>query len=919
LVEERAYSVQVFNNGLDLVPLPDSTFWLVVEQAGKIWAFPQDESSAERHLFADLKALHPEVRNAYSVQFHPKFTENRQVFVVYTAEANLENGSTLARFTVPKDGPPRIDPATEVKLLHWRSGGHNGAALQFGNDGYLYISTGDSEVPAPPDPLNTGQDLDDLLSCILRVDVDRPHGGLAYSIPQDNPFLTTPGARPEIWAFGFRNPWKMAFDRATGRLWCTDVGWELWEMVHLVTRGGNYGWSALEAAQPIKPETRNPVPITPPVVAHPHTEAASITGGFVYRGKAFPELMGAYIYGDYETGKVWALWHDGQRIKRLEEVADTPHKIVTFGEAPDGELFYLHYGGETTLHRFRRNPMAGKTTDFPKRLSETGLFADTAAQVPSPGVLPFDVAAPLWSDGASAQRYVALPEGTPAVDTRLKKGKVVGSPIWPKDAVLARTIQIETEAGNAQSARKLETQLLHFDGVAWQGYSYRWNDHGTDADLVPADGAQLSLTVKDPAAPGGTRRYDHRFHSRAECMRCHTVRNNYIGSYQPQQLLNAQAHVDAGIIDAVYLQQSAARLVNPNDKSAPLEQRARSWLHANCSHCHRRDGGGSVAMLLNAELDLAATKMVDATPQRGTFGIEDAKIIAPGSPGHSVLLHRIAISGAGHMPVVGSREVDVHGLNMLEEWIRSLPPTGTSDLAQVAEAAVVRWVTLARGGASDLDEAFHVLVSGSPANAMRLLNYLDSGEASPEVIRETVSHASRSPDHHVRALFERFQPTAERPITLGPTLDVPALLAHVGNAKRGAAILTMDGKGATCLACHIVQGTGRDFGPDLGKVGARLSKTQLLESILKPSQTIAPGYSAVTVTLKNGESQVGFIVAETPESLTLKTVAGTAMNLNTSDVASRQALPVSLMPEGQHQALTAQEMADLLAYLESLK
>jgi hypothetical protein len=154
----------------------------------------------------------------------------------------------------------------------------------------------------------------------LRLDVDHEEGGKAYSIPKDNPFIATSGAMPEIWAFGFRNPWKISFD-AKGRLWCGDVGWELWEMIHLVQRGGNHGWSAMEASQPIKPETKGPGEIIPPVAAHPHTEAASITGGYVYHGSRFPELRDAYIYGDYETGKIWALWHDGKQVTRREEIA----------------------------------------------------------------------------------------------------------------------------------------------------------------------------------------------------------------------------------------------------------------------------------------------------------------------------------------------------------------------------------------------------------------------------------------------------------------------------------------------------------------------------------------------------------------------------------------------------------------------
>ena len=156
-------------------------------------------------------------------------------------------------------------------------------------------------VPSPPDVMMTGQDCSDLLSSVLRIDVDHAEPGKPYRIPPDNPFVNMPGVRPEIWAFGFRNPWKMSFDRATGDLWVGDVGWELWELIFKVKRGGNYGWSVMEGPQPVNVEgRRGPTPILPPIKAHPHSEAASITGGYVYHGTRLPELAGAYIYGDYQ-------------------------------------------------------------------------------------------------------------------------------------------------------------------------------------------------------------------------------------------------------------------------------------------------------------------------------------------------------------------------------------------------------------------------------------------------------------------------------------------------------------------------------------------------------------------------------------------------------------------------------------------
>ena len=196
--------------------------------------------------------------------------------------------------------------------------------------------------------------------------------------PPDNPFIKTSGVRPEIWAFGFRNPWRMSFDRATGDLWVGDVGWELWEMIHKVKRGGNYGWSVMEGPQPVHVDwKRGPGPILPPTIAHPHSEAASITGGYVYHGARLPELAGAYIYGDYQTGTIWGLRTTGEKITWHQELARSPLHLVAFGESQDGELFLIDHDRTHQIYRLVPNPAAKAKDNFPRRLGETGLFEST--------------------------------------------------------------------------------------------------------------------------------------------------------------------------------------------------------------------------------------------------------------------------------------------------------------------------------------------------------------------------------------------------------------------------------------------------------------------------------------------------------------------------------------------------------------
>jgi putative heme-binding domain-containing protein len=914
-IAEQVFPAIGLHEALELIAIPGAGRFVAVEKAGKIWSFKDAPDASPKDLLIDLKPDHPALQYAYGIAFHPRWKENGFVFLCYAYADNVPDGTKLARFKLTQQDPPVLDPKSETVLLTWRSGGHNGGSLQFGPDGMLYISTGDSEVPSPPDPLNTGQDLSDLLSSILRIDVDHAENGKAYAIPADNPFLKTPQARPEIWAFGFRNPWKISFD-AQGRLWCGDVGWELWEMIHLVQRGGNHGWSAYEASQPIKPETQRPEPIIPPVAAHPHTEAASITGGYVYHGTRFPELRGAYIYGDYETGKIWALWHDGKQVTRREEIADTPHKIVTFGQSADGEVYWLNWENDTRIYRLAPNPAVGKPSQFPRKLSDTGLFQDTAAQTPAAGVLPFEIAEPMWQDGATASRFIALPEG------KRIKTTTSGPPAkpnfkveWPTESVLVRTMTWPA------TRQRIETQILHFDGDSWNGYSYRWNDQGTDAELVAADGAEFTVQ-KQP----------WRIHSRAECARCHTSWGGFALGFQPDQLISIGGKKPAeetGLFDSRFLERLKKHLVSSHDTKSDLESRARSWLHANCAHCHRRHGGGSVPLMVNADLPTAETMMLYEKPTRGDFGISDPAVIYPWAPHRSILFQRIARTGSGHMPMIGAREPYPDGLRLLWDWISRIYPKKSprdSYVSMEDECTSVSFQygleRLAASGGKPLakdrfyGDPLHWEHFRSPAHLMMAVN---NGSLDTPNREAAIKAAMASGDPNITSLFERFLPPEQRVKTLGMNFDAKKLLAAIGDAKRGGELVSMTGKLATCLACHIVNGIGRDFGPDLSKIGSRLSREQILESLHQPSKVIAKGYETWIVTLKDGSLQSGFLVNPADGPLTLKLPSGQPQTIARDQVKSQQPLPTSLMPEGLLQGMTEEEAADVIAFLAGLK
>lgn len=313
----------------------------VVEQSGRIRVVQNGQLLPEPFLDLTDRVVSGGERGLLAVAFHPNYRENGLFFVNYTG---AEGHTRVARYRVSAADPNRADPGSGevILLVEQPYANHNGGDTKFGPDGYLYIALGDGG--AGGDPHNHGQNLESLLGKLLRIDVD---GSTPYGIPPDNPFVSRPG-RDEIWAYGLRNPWRFSFDRQTGDLYIADVGQNRLEEINFqpASSGGgqNYGWNIYEARERFKQgEAANPVF---PVAQYTHDEGGcSITGGYVYRGQEIPWLQGAYLYGDYCTGKIWALSRqDGEWKSRL--LLETPHRISSFAEDQAGELYVVHHGGE---------------------------------------------------------------------------------------------------------------------------------------------------------------------------------------------------------------------------------------------------------------------------------------------------------------------------------------------------------------------------------------------------------------------------------------------------------------------------------------------------------------------------------------------------------------------------------------------
>jgi putative heme-binding domain-containing protein len=919
---ERVFTKLKFTEPLDMDFGPGGRVY-VAEKAGKIFSFPNRGDVERADLLIDLRQIVTDWKKltgcrgfdaVYGFAFHPKFEQNHFLYVCYALDFPQRRqepvGSRVSRFVVLTNGddPPRVDPASEKIVIEWQAGGHNGGCVKFGPDGLLYISTGDQANPVPPDVYKTGQDISDLRASVLRIDVDHADGGgdRPYSIPRENPFVNTPGARPEVWCYGLRNPWRMSFDRAAGRLWVADVGWELWESVICAKAGGNYGWAIVEGPNPVHPDwPRGPTPISPPLLALSHAESASITGGFVYRGRRHPALAGNYIFGDWETRRLWAAKLIGEdKLEPHRTIARTDARIVAFGEDAQGELYVVdHEGGG--LYSIADNPAAEQPSAFPRTLKQTGIFEDVESQKPAAGVVAFTVKAPQWMDSATAQRWVAVP-GDAKIDWRTDDVYQRLQRSFPKDSVLVRTFSLEMTADNPGSNRKIETQLLHFDGKEWHAYGYRWRDDQTDADLVEENGAEQRLVIADTSMPGGKRQQTWRFASRAQCMTCHTSWSAYTLAYTEEQLDTAdqlKALRAVGLLPAPYKQTSKntpetprpIKLANPYNESASLEDRARSYLHVNCAVCHREGGGGSAMIDVRREKTLAQTRALKQPAMLGGFGIEDARIIAPGDPGRSVLLYRLAKSGIGHMPKIGAHRVDDRAVALIGQWIAQMDGGNK-------EATDVAMDDLPRSTRSALTMAYRV-AAGQMPEAQRA---------------DAVRRGIASPIPDIRELFEHFAgiEPADRP-RLGPTFDRAKLLAMPGDPAHGREIFE---KVAQCATCHLAgEVKGRPFGPDLTHIATKYDRAQLLESIVEPSKAIAEGFAGYNVTTIDGDVVSGFLIARNDAEVIIKDATLQQVHVPAGKVTQVTPMAVSIMPQGLLDNLEPQQAADLLEWLAAQK
>ena len=977
---ERAFPQLNVNAPIAIRHLPGTNEFLAITAnrsfgPTSLHRFANDAQVSETEMLADFPQ-----HTYYDFCFHPDFLRNGYIYFGRNGPLDGEDrSSSIIRYFLDPKPPHRFDPDSGLVILEWASDGHNGAAVVFGNDGMLYVTSGDGTSDS--DMNLAGQRLDLLLSKLLRIDVDNPPPGDTYTVPPDNPFVGRLDTRPETWAYGFRNPWRICSDPQSGQIWVGNNGQDLWEQAYLVERGANYGWSVYEGSHPFYLDRQlGPTPVSPPTVEHPHSVSRSLTGGVVYRGDELPDLDGAYIYGDYSTGKIWGVKHDGQSILWHRELADTNLQIAYFSLDDRGQLMIVDHRENDEGAFYRLVPASVQEQDhpFPTKLSETGLFRSVAEHELHSALIPYSVNVPQWTGDAIQERYLALPGAEPHIDFSAAEA-------WdfPEGTVLIKSLGWDIIRNGKLSRYWVETQLLTKQHGEWVGYTYAWNDDQTDAMLVAAEGTDLSVPVPSSAGVG---KQVWRFSSRSQCMGCHSRAGGYVLGTSTSQMNRLHDHGGVAVnqlqlledldlfhvnwkrkatnelrgqlialgIDkkqageradqltklsdqrrasaAILLDKSPRdyrRLIPTDDPSATAAERAKSYLHANCAHCHKSSGGGNAQINLSFGVSGKVLQLIDVKPMHATFDIHDARLVAPGDPYRSVLYYRLATVGGGRMPRIGSYGVDHGALGLMRKWIREMPtdetpstgetdgPAASPDTQCPAELAKIVAVLAADAQGSKIQAAIASLLQ-STSGAMRLADVVEKRPIDDAIRRVVVAAGAAHESVTVSGLFERMLPPDQRIERLGDDVDADLILTIKGDASRGRELF-VKGAVANCKSCHPLEAGVPRVGPDLAEAGKRLNRRQLLESILFPSHKVDEKYRTHVVETTDGRLLTGIIVQRDNDGIVLASGSEPAVALRNEEVEELQRIETSLMPDGLARDMTAEQLADLLAWLTSIK
>lgn len=695
----NAFPGLLFDRPIAVVSVPGTDDLVVAEQRGRLLRFRNDPAvtSAQATTILDLedRVLFGGEEGLLGVAFDPKFdphsAANGWVYVCWCRDNPRR--TVVSRFRCDDDQPfghdlrgessgatgdgspggglGLLDEGSEQVLLEIPQpfANHKAGCLQFGPDGKLYVATGDGG--SGNDPFENAQDLGNLLGKILRVECDG-------SVPADNPFaLAGSSVRGEIWAYGLRNPFRMSFD-PQGRLWVGDVGQNAFEEIDVVAAGQNLGWPVFEGER----SNKNPLDLavsefTRPWWTYGRNDGVAVIGGYVYRGSRVPALVGAYVYADYGSGSVFALVHDGVQVLQNTRLGTLPSP-ASFGEDRDGELLVCCFDGR--VRKLVAQAGGGAAGEMPTMLSATGVFASTTALAVLPGAIEYGVNSEHWADGARQRRWLLLP-GAARIEApgSTPKGYAGdGRIVLPVGTALVKHFEFEVAP---QVLQRLETRLLLHQIDGWHGYTYRWNDAGTDAELVPPGGEDRLFDVAMQAG-AGTRTW--RYPGRGECLQCHTAAAGRVLGVTLSQLnrtfaypLRAADQLGTWRFLGLFVDDPGEPALLPRfaalgDTSASLDERVRCYLDANCSACHRPAGTAPGTMDLRrlagvADLQLFGLPSVVAVP-----GGSGTRAIA-GDHGRSDAWLRVGRRDQFGMPPLASGVVDDAFVALFAQWIDAGP------------------------------------------------------------------------------------------------------------------------------------------------------------------------------------------------------------------------------------------------------
>jgi uncharacterized repeat protein (TIGR03806 family) len=582
----------------------------------------------------------------------------------------------------------------------------------------------------------------------------QPQNGVTanYFIPNDNPFVVAQASRlfdsnslagsklqrtgkmpvplslEEFFCLGLRSPHRMTIDPPTGKIFIGDVGDSSREEIDVINPGEsglNFQWNFREGNLGTMPEHYLGVS-RGPVLDYPHTDGRAVIGGYVYRGKEFAgDLGGKYIFGDNVFRTVWALDESSMPFKKTllcvmpkgtGPNAGTDYTgLSSFGTDADGEIFFCQMssvGGH--IFKLQRGGPPPPKKNLPRLLSQTGAFADIASLAPAEGMLPYAVIMPLWSDGAMKTRWMALPSGT-RIGFSAK-----GEWTFPAGTVFVKHFDLPIDDTNPHAHRRLETRLLVRDTEGYvYGASYKWRADDSDADLV-TNGFTEDIAVR---TAHGTRTQNWYFPGRQDCLTCHTVAAGGVLGAKTRQLncdfkypsgitdnqLHTLGHI--GVFDGNFDDKKIsryARLANIADTGAAPEVRVRSYLDANCSHCHRP---GNTGAFFDARFDtpLERQNLING-PVANLLGTPKARVISPDDLDASILFHRLNITGENQMPPLARNVVDTNAVAVVGKWILGLHPR-PPELPKGWSSGDIGAVGVT-GEASFLNDRFNVLGSG---------------------------------------------------------------------------------------------------------------------------------------------------------------------------------------------------------------